>query len=137
LTAGGTVSYSFNITPGTDPNISWIHVALEDPAGHEIDIDQYSESSGTVSGTSTTSWINGAYTVGLIEVQDTNGYRTVYYPNGTTSYPFGGSGPSTNSIAFSALSFSFTGGISVYIDPQLSSISLTSPSALAAGGTVS
>ena len=49
ITAGSTVSYSFVVTPGTDPTINFVHVALLDPAGHQIDLDSPPGASGTLS----------------------------------------------------------------------------------------
>jgi hypothetical protein len=120
LNAGGTLSYSFVITPGTTSTINVIDLTIQDSSGHTIDVQQTGLTSGTASVASTASWLNGSYTVTQILVQDTQGIRSVYLPNGTISYPFGGTGPSSSSISFSSLGFSLTGGISPGTAPMIS-----------------
>jgi hypothetical protein len=136
IAAGAAVSYSFIITPGTTSTISFIDVNLQDSSGHSIDILQSGQASGTVSGATSAAWLNGSYTVAFIQIQDTAGIRTMYSSNGTISYPFGGTGPTTGAPSFTGLGFSLTGGVGTIVAPQLSSISLTSAASLSAGGTV-
>jgi hypothetical protein len=137
ISAGSTVSYSFVITPGTTSTINFIYIALQDSSGHQIGITQSGQASGTDSVVSTTAWLNGNYTVALIQIQDTAGIRTQYGSDGTISYPFGGTGPTTGGPSFSSLGFALTGGTGSIVAPQLTSISRTSASSISAGSTVS
>jgi hypothetical protein len=111
LTAGGSVSYNFSITPGTDPTITYFAVTLLDPHGNQIPLEKHNTASGTVTLATSTSWADGNYTVANIQVEDASSYITTYNPDGSITYSNGGSGPSTSSISFSSLAFSLMGGM--------------------------
>ena len=139
LTAGGAVSYSYTITKGSGSGISAIYLQLTDPLGRNITLsDSSGATSGTLSTTTTSNWINGAYTVSVVYVVDTNSYQSYYYPDGSVNYNNGAIGPMPpNTLGLSASGFTLSGGLNSYNAPQITAINLTSSNPVTAGGTVS
>ncbi len=85
LTAGSTPSYNYSITPGTLGTIDELDVLLEDPTGAQFNIlVNPASTSGTLSYSTPTSWVNGAYSVLSISVADSHGIAN-YLPTGTIS----------------------------------------------------
>jgi serralysin len=137
VTAGSAISWSYTVTPGTDPNIEEVAIYLLDPNGHEVSFLAIDQASGSLGGSSTQYWVNGAYAMSQIIVIDNSGHQTTYAPNGTITYSAGATGPSTTSLPFSTIGFTITGGASANTAPQLASISLASPATITAGNSVS
>ena len=89
LTSGGTVSYSFSITPGTTKSIAYIEVVIETPQGLLVEVLQNGETSGIASNSNTATWPSGTYTVAYILIADTSGFEAQYFSGGAVTYPFG------------------------------------------------
>jgi hypothetical protein len=137
VTAGSTVSWDYTVQPGTATNIEEVAIYFSDPNGHVADFLAIDQASGSLEGSTTQYWVNGAYTVEEIKVVDESGIETNYDAEGHITYPNGGTGPSTTSLSLSTIGFTLSGGVSSNTAPQLASISLASSATLTAGSPVS
>jgi len=136
LAAGSSVAYNFSVSGNTTSSATFVQLIIQDPIGHTYILYQTDISSGTVSLPTTTSWLDGAYSVAEIRVGDSQGYETFYEPNGQVIYENGGTGPSTSPISLPLLGFTVTGGLATYLSPTLASAGLSSPQTLVAGNTL-
>jgi hypothetical protein len=137
VSAGSSVSWNYTVQPGTNHTIEVVYIYLSDANGHVVDFLAIDQASGAIGGSTTQYWVNGAYTISQIQVEDESGIETNYDVHGNITYPNGGTGPSTTSLPLSTIGFTVTGGESSYTAPQLASISLASSTAITAGNSVS
>ena len=117
LSAGSNLSYTFSVTPGTNPIIS-IGLDVDDPNGYDYLISG-NLSAGTITFQTSTYWVNGDYTVKGININD--GQSDTSYPLGGTVTNSGGETVQPANPLTSSLNLSLTGGVDSVMGPTVTS----------------
>lgn len=135
LSAPATVSYSITLKPSTSA-VAIFAISLVTPSGATRTIS-FTAPIGTTLATSVTSdWQNGAYNVSRIFVSDAWGRQISYTPDGQVAVSVPSvttTAPTTHAIAFSALGFTVSGGVTQPLPPRFTALTLQNGGTLSVG----